>query len=147
MVEEKTLLERLLEQKGHDVHTIEREESVLACVAKMNELRVGAFLIVENEELVGIVTERDIIRKVVGKQCNGGQFKVKDIMTTELTTVTPQTTVTKAMNIITTSRIRHLPVVKEGNHVAGLISIGDLVNWVIHQQQRHIEELTNYISG
>ena len=68
-------------------------------------------------------------------------------MTTELTTVTPQTTVSDAMNIVTTSRISHLPVVDEQQYVVGLISIGDLVNWVIHQQQRHIEELTNYISG
>ena len=147
MLEEKTTLARLLEQKGGHIHSIDRDETVLDCVAKLNELQVGALLIIEGKKLVGIVSERDIIRKVVGKRKNSAQFKVEEIMTTELTTVTPQTTVADAMNIVTTSRIRHLPVLDRQKHVAGLISIGDLVNWVMQQQQRHIEELTNYISG
>ena len=147
MIGEKTVLARLLEVKGHYVHTVDRECSVFDCVAKMNELQVGAFLIVEDGQLVGIVSERDIIRNVFNGNSEMSAFTVEDIMTTDLTTVGPDTSVSQAMNIVTTSRIRHLPVVSARDGIVGLISIGDLVNWVINEQQKHIEELTNYISG
>lgn len=143
-----TPLSCLLKDKGHAIETIAPSQTVHECALKMNELKVGALLVLENDKLVGIVSERDILRKVVTSGKEPKAILVSTVMTNVevLITVLPTTTVREAMRTVTEKRIRHLPVLKDGKLV-GLISIGDLTRWAMLLQEQQISSLTHYIQG
>ena len=140
------LVRHLLDTKGDEVITIGRNASVFDAIKLMADRAVGSLLVMDGNALVGIVTERDYARKVILKGRASDSTEVGDIMTTELVTTSASQTVRDCMTLMTEERIRHLPVVEDGQ-VIGLISIGDLVNAIISDQQEEIEQLGQYISG
>ena len=137
---------RLLATKGDDVWTIEPDVTVLDALKLLAEKGIGALVVLEGEQLVGIMSERDYARKVILEKRESRTTLVRDIMTAEVHTVTQSTTTTACMELMTSEHIRHLPVVEEGRLV-GLISIGDVVLSVIEEQRFMIEQLENYITS
>ena len=140
------LIKHLLDLKGRDVESIGPDGSVLDAIMLMAEKGIGALLVVDAGGLAGIVTERDYARKVILKGRSSSDTHVSDIMTAKVATVTSDDTVKNCMNVMTDKRIRHLPVVDEGE-ISGMISIGDLVKAIISDQQEEIEQLEHYISS
>lgn len=140
------LVQHLLDRKGRDVITIPGTASVFDAIKLMADREVGSLLVMDGDDLQGIVTERDYARKVILKGRSSETTSVGEIMTTDLVTTTDRQTVSECMSLMTERRIRHLPVLDDGK-VIGLISIGDLVNAIISDQQEEIEQLENYISG
>lgn len=140
------LVQHLLERKGRDIISISRDASVFDAIKLMAERAVGSLLVMDGDKLIGIVTERDYARKVILKGRSSETTKVEAIMSTEIITATTEQTVRDCMTLMTERRIRHLPVVADSG-VIGLISIGDLVQAIISDQQQEIEQLENYISG
>lgn len=136
----------LLAEKNKTVWTIGPEEPVLAAIQLMAEKRIGALPVVNDEELVGIVSERDYARKVILLGRSSSDTPVWQIMSSPVKTVSPDADVHSCMEMITELRIRHLPVV-EKNRLVGIISIGDLVKAVIEEQQQTITHLERYIAG
>ncbi len=139
-------VKNLLDTKGHEVLSISPDGSVLDAIKLMAEKSVGALLVMVDEQLVGIVTERDYARKVILKDRSSSDTQVREIMSGDVLTAKQGHSVQHCMNQMTDRRIRHLPVVDDGR-VVGLISIGDLVKAVIADQQEEIEQLGHYISG
>ena len=136
---------QILKQKG-DVFSMPPSASVYDAVVCMAEKGVGALLVMEDGKVVGILSERDYARKIVIKGRNSKDTPVHEIMSSPVIFVTPQHTVGDCMRIITEKHIRHLPVM-DGDRVIGVISIGDLVNWVMHAQRETIRHLESYITG
>ncbi len=139
-------ISRLLEHKGREVWAVAPEASVFEAIDMMSEKRVGALLVISDGELVGIISERDYARKVILKGRSSRDTEVQEIMTSPVITATSDLTVDECMRIMTAHRIRHLPVVEQGR-VGGVLSIGDLVNWIISAQEQMIQHLHGYISG
>ncbi len=139
-------VKQLLQQKGDQVHSIGPDEPVLAAIHSMADRFIGALLVMQGDELVGLVSERDYARKVILKGRSSRDTHVSEIMTAELVTVTPEDSVEACMQLCTNHHIRHLPVLEAGV-VVGLVSIGDLVKAVIDLQSQKIEHLQSYISG
>ena len=137
---------QLLEAKSPTIHAIRPEAPVLDAIRLMAEAHIGAVLVMEGAELVGIVSERDYARKVVLHGRSSADTAVREIMTAEVVTVGLQQTVAECMHIVTEHRIRHLPV-KNGDEVVGVISIGDLVKAVIEDQKVQLDELQRYIAS
>jgi CBS domain-containing protein len=135
---------QLLDRKGRQIFSIAPGDAVLAAIRMMAERHVGALLVMEGETLAGIVSERDYARKVILMGRSSADTAVRDIMTTPVITVQPETPVERCMQIVTERRVRHLPVI-DGGRVVGMVSIGDLVKAVIADQQQHIEQLESYI--
>jgi CBS domain-containing protein len=140
------LVQHLLDSKGTEIISIVQEASVYDAIKLMAERGVGSLLVMDGDELKGIVTERDYARKVIIKGRSSESTQVHEIMTIDLVTTTGAQTVNECMTIMSEKRIRHLPVMS-GKEVVGLISIGDLVQAIISDQQEEIEQLENYISG
>jgi CBS domain-containing protein len=136
----------VLAEKGYDVYSTTPEATVFEAIQFMAEKNVGALLVMENDQLVGVISERDYTRKVALKGKTSKQVQVREIMTRALCTVTPAHTVEECMRIMTENRVRHLPVLHEGK-VIGVVSIGNLVNWIISTQSATIDHLQDYISG
>ena len=122
------------------------DDTVSHPIEMMSERQVGCLVVLIGGQLAGIVSERDYARKVILKGRSSHETKVREIMTTPALFVTPEKTVAEAMRIMTGRRVRHLPVL-EGDNIVGMLSIGDLVNWVISAQQQTIRHLHNYIAG
>ena len=135
---------QLLERKGREVFSIDPGAAVLDAVRMMADRHVGALLVMQGDNLTGIISERDYARKVILLGRSSADTPVRDIMSTPVLTVQPETTVEKCMQIMTEQRVRHLPVA-EGGRVVGMVSIGDLVKAVIAEQQQQIEQLESYI--
>lgn len=140
------LVQHLLDSKGREIISIVQEASVLDAIKLMADREVGSLLVMDGDDLKGIVTERDYARKVLIKGRSSESTAVAEIMSTEVVTTTVDKTVNDCMTMMSNRRIRHLPVVDEGK-VAGMISIGDLVQAIISDQQEEIEQLGQYISG
>lgn len=141
-----TMLSQLLDSKGHEVHAVAAGASVLDAIRQMAERHIGALLVIEDGKLAGILSERDYARKVVLLGRASTTTAVREIMSTPVITAAPGQTVDAAMRLMTTHRIRHLPVVRDGR-VLGVVSIGDLVKSVIEDQRHTIEDLQSYIQG
>jgi CBS domain-containing protein len=146
MSELATTVGTVLKQKPRQVWATTPETTVYECIKMMAEKEVGALLVMEGEQLAGIISERDYARKLALKGLSSKATKVADIMSCPVLTVTSKHTVGDCMQIITEKHIRHLPVV-EGEKVLGVISIGDLVNCVITEQESTIRHLQAYING
>ncbi|MDX1438584.1 MAG: CBS domain-containing protein [Rubricoccaceae bacterium] len=136
----------LLKQKGDWVVSIEPDATVFATIARMVEQNVGAIIVSERGELLGIFTERDYLRRIALQGRSSKTCPVREAMTSELVTVTPETTVEECMKLMTDHKIRHLPVLREG-HLAGIISIGDCVRQLSEDAQRRVEDLERFVSG
>jgi signal-transduction protein with cAMP-binding, CBS, and nucleotidyltransferase domain len=146
MSELATTIGAVLKQKPRQVWSTPPDASVYECIETMAEKQVGALLVMQQGALLGIVSERDYARKVILQGRLSKETSVSEIMTSPVTTVSLQHTVGDCMCIVTRDRIRHLPVVEKGE-VIGMISIGDLVNWVITEQETTIRHLEAYICG
>lgn len=136
----------LLRRKGGQIWSLPPSASVYDAIAMMAEKQVGALLVMEEETLLGIVSERDYARKVILQGRSSHEMPVTQIMSSPVLTVTTRHTVGECMHIVTERRIRHLPVV-ENERVIGIVSIGDLVNWVVSEQQETIRHLEAWIAG
>jgi len=140
------LVQHLLDTKGRDIISITPEASVLDAIKLMAERGVGSLLIMQGDELLGIITERDYARKVIIKGRASESTEVREIMTTDICSATSQQTISDCMELVTERKIRHLPVIDDGV-VTGMLSIGDLVRSKISEQQEEITQLGQYISG
>jgi CBS domain-containing protein len=139
-------IEVILNQKSRQIWSVAPDATVYDAVALMAEKNIGALVVVENGSLVGVISERDYTRKVMLRGKRSRETLVREIMTTQLTTVDPKQSVDDCLRFMTEKRIRHLPVVKDGE-IAGVISIGDLVKHVISAQSATLDQLERYISG
>ncbi len=139
-------ISEILNQKGTQVWSIPPDATVFEAVQMMADKNVGALLVTEGDRLVGIISERDYTRKVVLRGKSSRQTAVREILSGQVIHVTPAHTVEECLRLMTDHRIRHLPVL-EGNRILGVVSIGDLVNWVISAQTTTINQLQTYIAG
>ena len=140
------LVNHVLDRKGRNIISVKPDDSVLAAIRVMAEKNIGAVVVMQDDSLIGIMSERDYARKVIVKGRASDATPVSDIMTSEVFTATGGETVNNCMAMMTEKKIRHLPIVEDGN-VVGMISIGDLVEAIIADQQEEIEQLEHYISG
>lgn len=136
----------ILEVKGTEVHAIGPRESVYDAIEKMTECRVGALPVMDGAKLVGIVSERDYTRRVILLGRASKDTPVADIMTADVITVEPGTSLGECLHIVTRNNVRHLPVLS-GEEVVGLVSIGDLVSAVVAQQVETIASLKSFIGS
>jgi len=137
----------LLRQKGSDIFSVPSDASVYSAIEMMADRHVGALLVIDGGHLVGVVSERDYARKVILEGKSSKDTFVREIMTPSPITVCCDASVEEAMRIMTEKRIRHLPVVDTDGHVAGVLSIGDLVKWIVTAQDEAIAHLEHYIAG
>lgn len=136
----------ILEHKGNQAIAVDPATTIFGALEVMQEKNIGGLLVMEGEKLVGIFTERDYSRKVILKGKSSRDTSVKELMTPNPITVTLDTTIENCMQLMTNKFIRHLPVV-ENDRVVGVISIGDVVRYIIEEQRNTIESLEHYITG
>ena len=139
-------IQEILSHKGSYVWSISPDATVFDAIQMMSDKNVGSLLVIHDDRLVGIITERDYTRKVALKGKSSKQTAVKEILSGQIVQVTPAHTVEECMRLMTDHRVRHLPVLEEAR-ILGVISIGDLVNWIISAQHSTIHQLQTYISG
>jgi CBS domain-containing protein len=139
-------ISEILHQKGNQVWSIDPETMVFDAIQMMADKNIGALLVTEASKLVGILTERDYTRKVALKGKSSKQTPVKEILSGQVIHVSPDHTIEECLRLMTDHRVRHLPVL-EADRIVGIISIGDLVNWIINAQSSTINLLQTYISG
>ena len=133
-------LSKLMEERSAAVHSITPEVTVTECVRQMNELKIGAMLVMESDRLVGIFTERDAMTRVLGGGLDPAQTRLSEVMSSDPVCVSPSTTLEEARALVTSKRIRHLPVVDNGK-VVGMVSSGDLTHWLVRDQSLQIGDL------
>lgn len=136
----------LAEKRSGEVQTVTPQMTVSAAVELINARKIGSVLVMDGDRLVGIFTERDVLRRVVGERRDPDRTRVADVMTRELVVMKPTATVRDAMTVVAERRCRHLPIVEEGR-VLGVVSAGDLNHWLIRNREVDIQHLVEYISG
>lgn len=136
----------ILAEKSPNIYAVQPNTSVFNAIELMAEKNIGGLLITENEKLVGIFTERDYARKLILKGKSSKDTQIGELMTKNPFTVTRDTSIEDCMKMMSNKRIRHLPVVEEEN-IIGIISIGDVVRFIIEEQKTIIEQLEHYITG
>ncbi|HVU17077.1 MAG TPA: CBS domain-containing protein [Candidatus Didemnitutus sp.] len=141
-----TSIATLLERKGGSVRAVPTTVTVLEAVQEMNRHKIGSVLVMNGHRLAGIFTERDVLLRVVGAELEPMTTPITKVMTSNVLTITPETTVQQVMDLFAERRCRHLPVMKDGQ-VTGLISIGDVSRWVANMHRAEAESLRQYISG
>jgi len=139
-------IQTLLKKKGYDVWSIAPDASVYDAIHLMAEKAVGALIVMDGPKLVGVISERDYARKIILEGRSSENTKISEIMSSEVITAGPDNKIEECMAIMTERRIRHLPVL-DGNEVLGVISLGDLVKYIIAEQQFVIEQMERYING
>jgi len=139
-------IRNILEDKGHQVYSVTPDTSVYDALHIMMERNISSLLIMENESLKGIFTERDYARKLVLMGRSSKDTAIGDIMTANLFTITPSETIDHCMEMMSMYKIRHLPVI-DNNRVTGMVSIGDVVKFIIEDQKRTIQQLESYIAS
>jgi len=139
-------VKQILVKKGGEVWSISPAEQVLDALALMAEKDVGALVVLENHNVVGILSERDYARKIVLRGKRSMATPVSEIMTEEVISVQSEDSIRACMELMTAKHIRHLPVM-DGSRLIGIISIGDIVSQIISDNEHHIEQLENYIKG
>lgn len=136
----------VLDRKGVDVQTIDKDASVLDAARRMNDKRIGALIVVGADKVLGIFTERDLLMRVVAKQLDPAQTPVHQVMTTPMACCTRQTKLTECKAVMTEKKIRHLPVV-EGGKLFGMVSSGDVLAYESEDKDTTIEYLSEYLYG
>jgi CBS domain-containing protein len=136
----------LLRQKGSTVWSVSPDATVYEAIEQMADKKIGALLVMRAGRIDGIVTERDYARKVILKGTHSRETRVRDIMTEQVLFVRPSQSIDDCMRLMTSRRVRHLPVL-EGENVVGIVSMGDLVSWIIASHEQTIQHLQNYIAG
>lgn len=139
-------VKNILDTKGSEIFTITPDTTVYHALELMVEKNVSAMLVMENDKLAGIFTERDYARKVVLKGKKSRETQISEIMTSNLITVSPGSSIDECMELMTGKYIRHLPVIDDGK-LAGIISIGDVVRSIIQEQKSIIGHMEQYIAG
>ena len=137
----------LLRKKGGDIFSMPSDASVYSAIELMADKRVGALIVIDDGRLVGVISERDYARKIILQGKSSKDTFIREIMTPSPITIHCDTSVDEAMRIMTQNRIRHLPVIDQAGHIAGVLSIGDLVNWIISSHEESIAQLRSYIAG
>jgi len=139
-------IQDLLAEKGRQVYTVRKSTPVIDAVRAMNQKGVGSLLVMDGDHAVGIFTERDVLQRIVDVDRDPAITRVVEVMTPDPVSILPETRVSDAMDIMTSRRFRHLPVIERGQ-VVGMVSIGDVMRWVTMYQQDHIDHMTEYIVG
>ena len=139
-------IREILNHKGGATWSVTPENTVFEAIQLMADKNIGALLVLKDEQLAGIISERDYTRKVALKGRSSKDTRVNDILSGQVQHVSPDHTVEQCLRLMTENRIRHLPVL-EGKKILGVISIGDLVNWIITTQSSTIHQLEAYITG
>lgn len=139
-------VKHILQNKSNAIYSVNPETSVLEALQVMMDKNISALLVMEGPILKGIFTERDYARKIILQGKSSKETLIADVMTARLETVNTNSTIDQCMEIMTSKHIRHLPIVEDGK-VGGMISIGDLVKFVIEDQKQTIEQLQSYISS
>lgn len=139
-------IHQILERKGHEVHWVSPDSSVYDAVRRMAELGIGALLVMRDGKPAAMLSERDYARKVILEGRSSRETRVSEIMSEKLVTIEGQATADAGLALMTRKRFRHLPVV-DGSELVGVVSIGDLVNAVIDDQHKLIEQLERYVTG
>jgi CBS domain-containing protein len=139
------VINEILSSKSSHIWSVSPDATVFEAIQLMADKNIGALPVMTGEQLVGVVSERDYTRKVALKGKSSKDTKVREILATPIT-ATPSHTVEECMKLMTTNRVRHLPVL-DGEKLVGLVSIGDLVNWIISAQSVTINQLESYITG
>ncbi|MES9831245.1 MAG: CBS domain-containing protein [Candidatus Thiodiazotropha sp. LLP2] len=137
---------QILQSKGFDILTVDADATVFNALEMMSEHSIGSLIVMDSEEVVGLLSERDYARSIILKGRSSKDTKVKEIMTSHVVVVSPEQNIKECMAIMTDKRVRHLPVMKD-KKLVGIISIGDLVKAIIEEQQFMIEQLVSYING
>ena len=141
-----TPISALLERKGSAVYAVSATVTIAEAVDEMNRHRIGSVVVLESGRPTGIFTERDVLRRVVGDGLDPKVMRVADVMTSNLVTIAPDTTIEQTMTLFAEKHCRHLPVLSEGR-LSGLISIGDISRWMADVSRVEAEHLKNYIAG
>jgi CBS domain-containing protein len=143
-----TPLSQVLSSKGRGAATLSVPPGITVAAAAdaLNQHKGGSVLVMEGGKLLGIFTERDILRRVVGERRDPANTKVGDVMTKDLVVMRPSASVVDAMRVISEKRIRHIPVV-EGGAVVGVVSQGDLNHWLVRNREGHIQDLVDFVTG
>jgi CBS domain-containing protein len=141
-----TSITTILAGKSRALHAVPTSVTVLEAVQKMNQHKVGAVLVMNGGKLAGIFTERDVMTRVIAANCDPKTTPIAQVMSADVLTIPPATTVQQVMDIFADKRCRHLPVV-QGDELVGLISIGDVSRWVANAHRAEAESLRQYIAG
>lgn len=145
-MEDIVTIAEILNAKGHEVYAVSPDSTVFEAIGQLAQRNIGALLVMEGDELVGVFSERDYTRKVALQGRHSKETQVREIITGRVVTVRPAATIPECLRLMTEHRIRHLPVL-EDERVVGMVSIGDLVNWIMRAQRATIEQLHSYIAG